>query len=452
MPIYPRRDREGWVVSLANPGGTPPRIRKNAKTKLAAQQIEAGLVQKMRRGPLNLTTLTIHQYADAWLDRLPTYDLQPRTIGGYRQVLRDHVLPKIGQMIIQKITVFTVKELLATLSGQYAKNTIKNVKIAFSAMLSEAVEDGVIDMNPFYQLARSKRKGRPERVSPSERDAKMKPLSMGEAERFLATARYLADEVGGMWVQWSLLFHLMLKTGLRPGEAYPLKWSDIDWGHRRMRIERAQERNGRIKSTKTEQGRWSDLSPNLIHALRNYRVLHARGDEEGIFWNVAGTKPPKDYDKESMRAFKGILSRANLLERRIYDLRHTFASIMLSAGVPIPYVSKQLGHTNQVTTLTYYSKWIDTTRYPAYVAWLSSQQQSAKETEKSGRKNFLDSVWTPKSIVPADFLDLLDKESVVGSEEYQGLRESDVVGKHGAGERNRTSDLRFTKPLKHKRG
>ena len=195
MPIYPRRDREGWIVSLANPGGTPPRIRKNAKTKPEAQQIEAGLVQKMRKGPLNLTTLTVCQYADAWLDRLPTYDLQPRTIGGYRQVLRDHVLPKIGQMIIQKITVSTVKELLATLSGQYAKNTIKNVKIAFSAMLSEAVEDGVIDMNPFYQLARSKRKGRPERVSPSERDAKMKPLLMEEAERFLATARCLAEEV-----------------------------------------------------------------------------------------------------------------------------------------------------------------------------------------------------------------------------------------------------------------
>ena len=446
MPIYPRRDREGWIVSLANPGGTPPRIRKNAKTKLEAQQIEAGLVQKMRKGPLNLTTLTVCQYADAWLDRLPTYDLQPRTIGGYRQVLRQHVLPRVGRMVIQKITVPTVKELLAALSGQYAKNTIKNVKIAFSAMLSEAVEDGMIDMNPFYQLARSKRKGRPERVSPSERESKMKPLSMGEAERFLATARRLADEVGGMWVQWSLLFHLMLKTGLRPGEAYPLQWSDIDWGHRRMRIERAQERNGRIKSTKTEQGRWSDLSPNLIHALRNYRVLHARGDEDGIFWNVAGTHSPRDYDKESMPAFRGILSRADLLARRIYDLRHTFASIMLSAGVPLPYVSKQLGHTNQATTLTYYSKWIDTTRYPAYVAWLSSQQQSAKETEKSGRKNLLDSVWTPESIVPADFLDLLDKESVVESERNQGFIESNVAERVGFEPTVGVNPQRFSRP------
>jgi hypothetical protein len=68
-----------------------------------------------------------------------------------------------------------------------------------------------------------------------------------------------------------------------------------------------------------------------------------------------------------------------------------------------------------------------TTRYPAYVAWLSSQQQSAKETEKSGRKNLLDSVWTPESIVPADFLDLLDKESVVESERNQGFIESDVA-------------------------
>ncbi len=119
---------------------------------------------------------------------------------------------------------------------------------------------------------------------------------------------------------------------------------------------------------------------------------------------------------------------------------------MLSAGVPLPYVSKQLGHTNQATTLTYYSKWIDTTRYPAYVAWLSSQQQSAKETEKSGRKNLLDSVWTPESIVPADFLDLLDKESVVGSERNQGFIESDVAERVGFEPTVGVNPQRFSRP------
>jgi len=144
MPIYPRRDRDGWIVSLANPGGSPSRIRKNAKSKLEAKQVEADLVQKMRKGPLNLRTLTVQQYAEAWLSRLPNQGLQSRTVQGYRQVLFQHVLPQVGRMAIQKISVPLVKGLLVNLSGQYAKNTIKNVKIAFSAMLSEAVEDEVI--------------------------------------------------------------------------------------------------------------------------------------------------------------------------------------------------------------------------------------------------------------------------------------------------------------------
>ena len=50
MPIYPRRDRDGWIVSLANHGGSPSRIRKNAMSKLEAKQLEADLVQKMRKG------------------------------------------------------------------------------------------------------------------------------------------------------------------------------------------------------------------------------------------------------------------------------------------------------------------------------------------------------------------------------------------------------------------
>ena len=85
-------------------------------------------------------------------------------------------------------------------------------------MLSEAVEDEVISMNPFFQLGRRKRKGRPERLSRSERESQMHPLTMKEAERFLATARYMAEACGGLWEQWSLLFHLMLKTELRPSE------------------------------------------------------------------------------------------------------------------------------------------------------------------------------------------------------------------------------------------
>ena len=57
-------------------------------------------------------------------------------------------------------------------------------------------------------------------------------------------------------------------------------------------------------------------------------------------------------------AFRRTLKRAGLPAFQLYDLRHTYASLLLAAGAPITYVSAQLGHANPTTTLRYYAKWI----------------------------------------------------------------------------------------------
>ena len=58
------------------------------------------------------------------------------------------------------------------------------------------------------------------------------------------------------------------------------------------------------------------------------------------------------------KAFRRLLKTAGLPGFRLYDLRHTYASLLLAAGAPITYVSAQLGHANPTTTLRYYAKWI----------------------------------------------------------------------------------------------
>jgi len=64
--------------------------------------------------------------------------------------------------------------------------------------------------------------------------------------------------------------------------------------------------------------------------------------------------------------------------------------------------------------------------YPAYVAWLTSQQR-AKKTNESGNENLVDSIWTPQSISPVDFLDMLDGEGQVKSEGNQELIENKLA-------------------------
>jgi integrase len=58
------------------------------------------------------------------------------------------------------------------------------------------------------------------------------------------------------------------------------------------------------------------------------------------------------------KVFKRALAKATLPASRLYDLRHTFASLLLAANAPITYVSAQLGHANPATTLRYYARWI----------------------------------------------------------------------------------------------
>jgi integrase len=58
--------------------------------------------------------------------------------------------------------------------------------------------------------------------------------------------------------------------------------------------------------------------------------------------------------------FSRILHKADLPGYRVYDCRHTFASLLLASGAPITYVSEQLGHSSPATTLRYYAKWVPT--------------------------------------------------------------------------------------------
>ena len=63
-------------------------------------------------------------------------------------------------------------------------------------------------------------------------------------------------------------------------------------------------------------------------------------------------------ERNVVRAFQKMLSKAGLPHFRLYDLRHTFASLLLSSNVPLLYVSHQLGHSKPTITLKYYARWI----------------------------------------------------------------------------------------------
>ena len=79
---------------------------------------------------------------------------------------------------------------------------------------------------------------------------------------------------------------------------------------------------------------------------------------EGCKHSLELSIPVEEVESETTRVVADVQKRAKLPGFRLYDLRHTFACLLLAAGAPITYVSSQLGHANPTTTLRHYARWI----------------------------------------------------------------------------------------------
>ena len=152
-----------------------------------------------------------------------------------------------------------------------------------------------------------------------------------------------------------------------------MQWEDIDWNGKFIDVRR-QFVKGEITSLKSSTTRKQnregasrrrvDCSDDLLEALRLHRnqcqktwLENGRNEiPEWVFATSAGTLA--DLSNVKRRHFKKVLMKAGLRTIRFHDLRHTYASLLLSKGEPVLHVSSQLGHSNPEYTMKQYAHWI----------------------------------------------------------------------------------------------
>jgi integrase len=243
--------------------------------------------------------------------------------------------------------------------GQGLKpRTIRYVHTTLNASLDEAVAQGLLAVNPA-------RKAKP----PAAREAKAPEIHPWNATH-VATFLGLADE---QECPDAVAWRVLAFTGGRRGEVLAARWRDLDMDAGRLSIRRSV---GVIKHkgkptelvegpTKSGRERVVDLDAQTVDALRRYRVARAglslqlARDDSLIFGDLEGRHQHPDHFSwrfiRQLARCRRQLGEDALPAIRLHDLRHTHASLLLAAGVPVKVVSERLGHATVSITLEIYA-------------------------------------------------------------------------------------------------
>lgn len=324
--------------------GTRKYMNQTVKgTKKAAQALLNRLLREQDTGVLvEPARMSLDEYLDHWLSTSVKPRVRTRTLRNYTDTLRLYVRPRIGSRRLGDIKAVDIQAVYSEMQENGLSSMVRLTHTLLKGSLTQAVKWQMIARNPADYVDLPKRKP----------TGKARALSKSEVESFLgATARS----------KWHVFFHLMVATGLRPSEALALTWKDIDLGKGTLTVQHSLgwlkgEKRFVLNDPKTASSRRTlPLPYGLVKLLSEHMTAQFDiGFTDLVFTTRAGT--PSHQRVIVQEAFKPALERAGLpKETRLYDLRHTHATLLLLAGVHPKVVSERLGHASVAITLDVYS-------------------------------------------------------------------------------------------------
>jgi integrase len=279
--------------------------------------------------------------------------LRPSTFDSYRRNVDRHVVPAIGRIRLQRLTAEDLDGLYTSLAQTrpggrrgLAPKTIQSIHGMLHKALADAARKGSIIRN-VADLA----------DPPKLSSAKKKDMRVWDGDQL----RLFLDSIETHRLHPA--YYLAANTGMRRGEVLGLRWKDVDLASRRLSVRQAVisvAYDLQVADVKTGSGRRTiDLDNRTIAVLQSWRKLQleerlalGRPRDEGlVFARPEGTPIHPDLFSKT---FDRLTAKSGLPVIRLHDLRHTHASLLLKAGVPVKVVSERLGHATPSFTMTVY--------------------------------------------------------------------------------------------------
>jgi integrase len=259
---------------------------------------------------------------------------------------------------------------------------VRHTHSALHNALKQAVKWGLISRNPSDLVTLPKLSHKERRV-----------LTQAEAISFLEATAVMPR---------GLLFEFALITGMRPEEYLALQWTDIAFERKTATVQRALIRHKgswSFHETKTAGSRRTiSLPPQVIQKLAAHKREQAESRlKAGSCWQAHGlvfcseVGTPLSIPSLTYRYFRPILQKANLPRIRLYDLRHSCATLLLLADENPKVVSERLGHSTIMLTLDTYSHVLPTMQQRATLKLeqmlygkLATQEETGTQSARKG--------------------------------------------------------------------
>jgi integrase len=276
-------------------------------------------LRRVRLGPLHRPNATLRELTDIYIAQ---YDAAPSTVAW----LRDNIRPALARFGDEPLGLLTVQR-IATWRAAVPEGKRYRSHRALRQVLQAALRWRWIEDNPAVHVK-----------NPEPRAGEIDPFDSWEELDAIAAE---LDEIYGPLVVF------LAGTGVRPEEAFGAEWRDVDLRRRRLMVRRGFAK-GRLKEYGKTAGsrRAVPLRARVVAALET--LPHRRGI---VFSAPAGGRI--DINHFRYRSWTPSLAAAGIKHRRIYDLRHTYATWSLTAGVDIFTLARRMGTSVKMIDRTY---------------------------------------------------------------------------------------------------